>query len=58
MTIPAKLIAALPILALCAACVPAGGNDRVDTVGEVEATTDTTITGNTVPGNTGVPTRP
>ncbi len=44
MTLPLKLLTALPLVALAAACVP-GGNDVVDTPAEVEATVDQDIDG-------------
>ena len=43
MTTPLKLLTALPIVALMAGCV--GANDPVDTVSEIEATTDSDIDG-------------
>ena len=53
-----KFVATLPLLALIAACVPAGGNDQVNTISEIEETTDTAISGPTVPGTAGVQTQP
>ena len=51
---PIKFLAALPLLALAAACVPAG-NDRVDTAAEIEATTDQDIDGDGTVPQGGVP---
>ncbi|MCK0168138.1 hypothetical protein MWU52_11290 [Jannaschia sp. S6380] len=49
MSLPLKMLTALPLIALTAGCV-AGGNDRVDTLSEIEATTDDDIDGDgTVP---------
>ncbi|WP_299816442.1 hypothetical protein [uncultured Jannaschia sp.] len=48
MTTPLKLLIALPFVALMAGCV--GANDPVNTVSEIEATTDSDIDGDgTVP---------
>jgi hypothetical protein len=57
MTNPIKILTALSLTALIAGC-QAGGNDRVDTVGEIEATTDTAIQGRTVPGPGGAQVQP
>ncbi len=57
MTISIKLLTAVSLAAFVAAC-QAGGNDRVDTIGEIEATTDSTIQGQTVPGPGGTQVQP
>lgn len=57
MTTLAKSLTALSLVAALAACNGAG-NNRVDTIGEVEATTDTAITGSTVPGPGGTQVQP
>lgn len=57
MCLPLKMMTALSLIALTAACVPSGGN-RVDTVGEIEATTDTSLSNQTVPGPGGAQVRP
>ena len=57
MTLPLKTMAAVSLIAMTAACVPAG-NNRVDSVGEIEATTDTALGGQNVPGPAGAPVRP
>ena len=57
MTHSFKLLTAASLAALVAGC-QAGGNDRVDTIGEIEATTDTAIGGQTIPGPGGVQVQP
>lgn len=44
MSTPIKLMTALPLALLMTGCV-AGGNNRVDTAAEIEATTDQDIDG-------------
>ncbi|CTQ33366.1 hypothetical protein [Jannaschia rubra] len=48
MTTALKLLTALSLTAIVAGC-QAGGDNRVETIGEIEATTDTAIAGDTVP---------
>ena len=57
MTLPLNIMTTLALVALAAGCVPAG-NNRVDTVGEIEATTDTALGGQNIPGPGGAPIRP
>ncbi len=57
MTTTLKMLTALSLTVLIAGC-QAGGNNRVDTLGEIEATTDTAIQGQTVPGPGGSQVQP
>ena len=57
MTTTLKMLTALSLTAVIAGC-QAAGNNRVDTVGEIEATTDTAISGETVPGPGGTQVQP
>lgn len=51
MTVPLKLLTALPLVALMSACV-AGGNNTVDSQSDLEASLDSDIDGDgTVPQN-------
>ncbi len=52
-----KLSLALPLIALVAGC-QTGANNRVDTTAEIEATTDTAISGGTVTSSTGAQVQP
>lgn len=57
MTKTLKLTFALPLIALIAGC-QAGADNRVDTTAEIEAATDTAISGGTVTTSTGAQVQP